>query len=30
MPAFAESALSDAEIDRITAYLRHMAGRKVK
>ncbi len=28
MPAFDEAALSDGDIDRIAAYLRHMAGRK--
>jgi len=30
MPAFAEAALGDADLDRLVAYLGHMAGRKVK
>ncbi|PWC55140.1 cytochrome c [Azospirillum sp. TSO22-1] len=30
MPAFAEAALSDADLDRLVAYLGHMAGRKGK
>lgn len=30
MPAFAEAALGDADLDRLVAYLAHMAGRKVK
>lgn len=28
MPGFAEAALSEAELDQLLAYLRHMAGRK--
>ncbi|MCY1450658.1 hypothetical protein D9M71_674840 [compost metagenome] len=29
MPGFSESALSEAQLDHLLAYLRHMAGRKV-
>ena len=29
MPGFAEAALSEAQLDQLIAYLRHMAGRKV-